>query len=137
MMAGRMRMFTKRMGWLLIAAAAVGAAQVATQLSVQQQVRVTNGKAGQLLAVGDNGQDVVLVSMPAPGQIVLASPAAPGCAADPTKAGAYRLARPVTSVAVYRNGVRASMPGEFTVTGLTLTMATPIPGEVVLCDFTF
>lgn len=127
---------TKRFGWGLIAVAAVAGAQVVTQLSMQQQLRVINGKAGQVLTVADNGQDVALVTMPT--QIVLGTAAAPGCVAAPgDKAGTYRLPRMAIGVAVYRNGLRASMPGEVTISGMTLTLTPPIPGEVVLCDLTF
>ncbi len=67
---------------------------------------------------------------------VQSSPAAPGCTPTAT-AGVYKLPRSVKSVAVYRNGVRAGAPGDFTLSGDTVTLRAPIAKEAVLCDYVY
>jgi hypothetical protein len=74
----------------------------------------------------------VSVSIPA---AVFGSPSAPGCVLQAD--GSYKLPRVPLTVALYRNGLRASAPNEFTITGQVLKIATRIPNEIVLCDYTY
>ncbi len=116
---------------LALVIAAIAAADVVSMV-VQQQLTIQGGLPGQSLIIGPDGRSVV--SVPAK-LVVLASPTAPGCVATSTP-GRYVLSVAPLSVAVYRNGMRASMPGEFSISANLVTLANPMPGEVVLCDYT-
>lgn len=61
----------------------------------------------------------------------------PGTAPAAGPAGVFTLPAGVTSLAVYRNGLRSSTPGEYTLSGSTLTFVQPILNEAVVCDYIF
>lgn len=127
-------MTIKTLALLLVGFAA--AAQVTT--IVEQQVRLRSASTpGFVLTVAADGVSIVPQAVPAPAAAyVIGTPETPGCVAAPD--GTYRLPRHVSAVAVWRNGLRASTAGEFTLSGGdTVTFAAPIPDEVVLCDYTY
>lgn len=113
---------------------AVSGAEVLTTI-VQKQVILSGATPGQMLIVAADGIHIAAAPMPTPAaQMIIGTPAAPGCTATAT-AGQYQFPQPVTTVEVWRNGLKASLTGEYSVTGNTLTIADPIPGEVVLCNY--
>lgn len=120
---------------LVLLGAGLLAAQ--TKIFFTQQVALQPSPPGALLAVGPDGVSVVTLSAPPPsqGNVVFASPASPGCAAQ--AGGIYKFPVTPTTVAVYRNGIRSALPSEYTLSGASLVFKSPIPGETVLCDYTF
>lgn len=127
-------MTTRKFLTLVIVAAGLLAAQ-ATRVLVNQQLQVIGAQPGWPIVVAADGSSLVAVAPTVAPHWVLGSPSSPGCVKQAD--GSFLFPNPPLSIAVYRNGVRASLPGEYTITGSTLTLTSPITGEVVLCDYTY
>jgi hypothetical protein len=114
-----------------------GASVAQITQSTFEQVRLSKAATpGSLLMVGADGVSVSPVSQDSLGlhEWVVAMPSAPGCTPIAGSIGKYQVPQNAVAIAVYRNGYRASKPGEFTITSGVLTLAKPIPAEDVLCD---
>jgi hypothetical protein len=114
-----------------------------TQLILEQQVRLSKPAApGSFIGVAADGVSLGIVAVGPVTSVVYGSPTNPGCVAeeqvDGKFSGTYRFAAAkIESAAVFRNGVRLSRVGEYTLDITTGTLK--IPGaaitDPVLCDY--